>query len=62
MPPLRVSMKRERKMRNSDVQRIIENLERSLLESSEKKILESQEEKFEFHWEAPENKKLEKRV
>jgi len=32
------------------------------MESSEKKILESQEEKFEFHWEAPENKKLEKRV
>ena len=49
-------------MRDEDVQRLIENLERSLMEASEKKIQESKEEKIEIPLEAPENKKLEKRV
>ena len=44
-------------MRNSDVQRIIENLERSLVEASEKKIQEPEEEKIEIPLGAPENKK-----
>ena len=44
-------------MRDSDVHRIIENLERSLVEASEKKIQESKEEKIEIPLEAPENKK-----
>ena len=45
-------------MRNSDVQRIIENLERSLVEASEKKIQEPEEEKIEIPLGAPENKKI----
>jgi hypothetical protein len=45
-------------MRDSDVQRIIENLERSLKEASEKKNQESQKEKIESPLVAPENKKL----
>lgn len=44
-------------MRDEDVQRFIENLERSLMEASEKKILESKEEKKLDPLEAPENKK-----
>ena len=44
-------------MRDEDVQRIIENLERSLVEASEKKIQESKEEKIEIPLGAPENKK-----
>ena len=44
-------------MRDEDVQRLIENLERSLMEASEKKIQESKEEKIEIPLEAPENKK-----
>ena len=44
-------------MRDEDVQRIIENLERSVVEASEKKIQESKEEKIEIPLEAPENKK-----
>ena len=44
-------------MRDEDVNRLIENLERSLMEASEKKIQESQEEKIEIPLEAPENKK-----
>jgi hypothetical protein len=46
-----------KKMRDEDVNRLIENLERSLMEASEKKIQESQEEKIEIPLEAPENKK-----
>jgi len=44
-------------MRDEDVQRLIENLERSLMEASEKKIQESKEEKIEIPLGAPENKK-----
>lgn len=44
-------------MRDEDVQRLIENLERSLVEASEKKIQESKEEKIEIPLGAPENKK-----
>ena len=46
-------------MRDEDVQRLIEHLERSLMEASEKKILESQEEKNVDPLEGPENKKQE---
>ncbi len=44
-------------MRDEDVNRLIEHLERSLMEASEKKILESQEEKNVDPLEGPENKK-----
>ena len=44
-------------MRNSDVQRIIEEIQRSLVEASEKKIQEPEEEKKLDPLEAPENKK-----
>jgi hypothetical protein len=44
-------------MRDEDVQRLIENLERSLMEASEKKIQESKEEKKLDPLEGPENKK-----
>ena len=44
-------------MKDVDVQRIIENLERSLVEASEKKIQEPEEEKIEIPLEGPENKK-----
>jgi hypothetical protein len=46
-----------KRMRDEDVNRLIEHLERSLMEASEKKILESKEEKIEIPLEAPENKK-----
>ena len=45
-------------MRDEDVQRLIENLERSLMKASEKKILESKEEKKLDPLGAPENKKI----
>jgi hypothetical protein len=46
-----------KKMRDEDVNRLIEHLERSLMEASEKKILESKEEKKLDPLEGPENKK-----
>jgi hypothetical protein len=47
-----------KRMRDEDVQRLIENLERSLMEASEKKISESKEEKKLDPLVAPENKKI----
>ena len=44
-------------MKDVDVQRIIEEIQRSLVEASEKKIQESKEEKIEIPLGAPENKK-----
>jgi len=45
-------------MRDEDVQRLIEHLERSLMEASEKKIQESKEEKKLDPLEGPEKKKI----
>jgi hypothetical protein len=45
-------------MRDEDVNRLIENLERSLMEASEKKIQEPEEEKKLDPLEGPENKKI----
>ena len=44
-------------MKDVDVQRTIEEIQRSLVEASEKKIQESEEEKIEIPLGAPENKK-----
>jgi hypothetical protein len=44
-------------MKDVDVQRIIEEIQRSLVEASEKKIQEPEEEKIEIPLGAPENKK-----